>query len=124
MIKPMLAGIEEHDLVELRRFVPFYQVQGVSNVSQRTKGTGLGMVVAHRIATSLGGRVEIDSELGRPRSTMHPRHASQRLRIQMLRHLLSVYPPQEKGPHFALCCRSHRMTPPSRPPWAPPLVQR
>jgi CheY-like chemotaxis protein len=51
------CGIAKADLHHL--FRPFYTTKG-SGV-----GTGLGLAISHRIVTSMGGEIQVDSELGK-----------------------------------------------------------
>jgi PAS domain S-box-containing protein len=51
------SGIPEH--LRARLFTPFVTTK------PRGVGTGLGLSICHRIVTSLGGRIEVDSEPGK-----------------------------------------------------------
>ena len=46
-----------------RLFLPFMQLD--QGLTRRHGGTGLGLHIAHRLAAMLGGRIEVESELGR-----------------------------------------------------------
>lgn len=50
-------GIDAEHLPRL--FTPFFTTKGVE------AGTGLGLSICHDIITSLGGRIEVETELGR-----------------------------------------------------------
>ena len=54
-------GIPSEKIGEL--FQPFMQVDG--SASRRYGGTGLGLVISKRLATALGGDIEVVSELGK-----------------------------------------------------------
>jgi PAS domain S-box-containing protein len=54
-------GIPAERIDEL--FQPFTQVNG--SASRRYGGTGLGLAISQRLATALGGKVEVASELGK-----------------------------------------------------------
>ncbi|WP_422931471.1 sensor histidine kinase [Singulisphaera sp. PoT] len=54
-------GIAPSDLP--RVFEPFYRASSARRPT--SQGVGLGLAIVHRIATVLGGRVEVQSELGR-----------------------------------------------------------
>jgi signal transduction histidine kinase len=53
-------GIEPTDMQRL--FRPFSQIEDVS--ARRNRGTGLGLYIARRLATLLGGRIEVVSRPG------------------------------------------------------------
>jgi signal transduction histidine kinase len=53
-------GIEPTDMQRL--FRPFSQIENVS--AGRHRGTGLGLYIARRLATMLGGRIEVVSRPG------------------------------------------------------------
>ena len=55
------CGISEETLPKL--FEPFSQFD--SSYTRRHGGTGLGLAISRRLATILGGRIEVASELGR-----------------------------------------------------------
>lgn len=54
-------GIAEEDVARL--FRPFVQLDG--GLTRRHGGTGLGLHIAQRLTALLGGRIEVQSELGR-----------------------------------------------------------
>ena len=54
-------GIAEEDVGRL--FRPFVQLDG--GLTRRHGGTGLGLHIAQRLTALLGGRIEVQSELGR-----------------------------------------------------------
>jgi len=53
-------GIAEEDLTRL--FRPFVQVD--SGLTRRHGGTGLGLYISRRLATLLGGHIEVNSKQG------------------------------------------------------------
>jgi signal transduction histidine kinase len=53
-------GIAEEELARL--FLPFAQVD--TGLTRRHGGTGLGLYISRRLATLLGGRIEVNSTLG------------------------------------------------------------
>jgi len=53
-------GIDEADMARL--FHPFSQLEDVH--SRRHRGTGLGLYIAQRLATLLGGYIDVESHLG------------------------------------------------------------
>jgi len=54
-------GIGKEDLSRL--FVPFRQVD--SGLARQYEGTGLGLSICRRLSRKLGGRIDVESELGR-----------------------------------------------------------
>jgi signal transduction histidine kinase len=55
------VGIARSDLQFL--FRPFTQLD--SGLTRKHGGTGLGLYISHRLAAALGGRIEVESELGK-----------------------------------------------------------
>jgi signal transduction histidine kinase len=54
-------GIRADDLHRI--FDPFWQVSPAKK-TERPDGTGLGLTIVHRFVTQLGGRIDVESELG------------------------------------------------------------
>lgn len=83
-------GISPSD--QQRLFQPFSQVQ--RNV-QNTEGTGLGLVICRSLCEMMGGRVEMNSALGRGT------RVDIELRLQVLERVLGHQrPPQDKKRHM------------------------
>ena len=54
-------GIGREDLAKL--FIPFQQID--TGLTRKYEGTGLGLSICRRLSEKLGGRIEVESELGR-----------------------------------------------------------
>jgi len=60
-VKDTGIGISEEDIAKL--FVPFQQID--TGLTRKYEGTGLGLSICKRLSEKMGGRIAVESELGR-----------------------------------------------------------